>query len=331
MLFQLRGVDDLRERDVAEFLEPLPGLVVALKEHEKKYDDHDVKEEQETLAIVYQDESHALNTLKARFAGEAPWLEYSIPYPLVTLQQPYSPNNVYSDYEPKIFYYPERTYEDWLKMDVWEVLSKPLVNYLEENYFKERRRQLWMKSYRLDVYFASMDTNNYVESWHNQLKSNQLKNHYRARADRILYILAEVILEAFEKDEFVAIIRICRGTKGEVLDILHQQDVQAMTEETIQKYFLFIDGCYLVESITFPGIYYDLSLTDGLINSCICEYFLRYHRLYKHIPMAICKFPDNLRLPLNNNFYVSRTLAVSSTALDIEQQDNKQDETPEDE
>ncbi|KAG0313523.1 hypothetical protein BG000_005860, partial [Podila horticola] len=118
MLFQPCGVDDLRDHEVAEFLEPLPGLDLALKEDERKDDDDDdVKEEQETLAAVYQDEPVALNILKARLTGEAPWLEDSIPYPLVTLQAPYTPRGVYFDYEPKIFYYPERTYEDWLEMD----------------------------------------------------------------------------------------------------------------------------------------------------------------------------------------------------------------------
>ncbi|KAG9062357.1 hypothetical protein KI688_005272 [Linnemannia hyalina] len=214
---------------------------------------------------------------------------------------------------------------------IWEMLSKPLVDYMEENYLKERRRQLWMKSYRQDVYYASMDTSNYVESWHNQLKSNHLKHHYRARADRILYILTEVVLEAFKKDEFGAIIRVGRRTKGEVLDILRQRDVQAMTEETIQKNVLIIDARYIVESITFPVTYYNLSLTDGLANSCSCEYFLRHRRLCKHILMAFRKFLGNLRLPFNNDFYVSRTLTDFTTASDFKQEDIKRDETPEDE
>jgi len=213
---------------------------------------------------------------------------------------------------------------------VWEMLSKPLVDYMEENYLKERRRQLWMKSYRQDVYYASMDTSNYVESWH-QLKSNHLKRHYRARADRILYILTEVVLEAFKKDEFGAIIRVGRRTKGEVLDILRQRDVQAMTEETIQKNVLIIDARYIFESITFPVTYYNLSLTDGLANSCSCEYFLRRRRLCKHILMAFRKFLGNLRLPFNNDFYVSRTLTDFTTASDFKQEDIKRDETPEDE
>ncbi|KAF9081778.1 hypothetical protein BGX29_004297, partial [Mortierella sp. GBA35] len=200
---------------------------------------------------------------------------------------------------------------------------------MEEYYFKEIRRKLWMKSYRQDVYYASMDTNNYVESWHNQLKSNHLRHHFRARADRIFYVLTEVVLEAFKKEEFGALIRVGRRTKGEVLDILRQRDVQAMTEETIQRHVLFIDGRYIVESIAFPGLYYGLSLTDGLINGCSCEYFLRHKRLCKHILMAIRKFPNNLRLPFNNNFYISRT--ANTTALDFKEENIKRDENPEEE
>ncbi|KAG0352580.1 hypothetical protein BGX24_007518, partial [Mortierella sp. AD032] len=195
------------------------------------------------------------------------------------------------------------------------MLSKPLLDYMEENYLKERRRQLWMKSYRQDVYYASMDTSNYVESWHNQLKSNHLKHHYRVRADRILYILTEVVLEAFKKDEFGAIIRVGH--------------VQAMTEETIQKNVLIIDARYIVESTTFPVTYYNLSLTGGLANSCSCEYFLRHRRLCKHILMAFRKFLGNLRLPFNNDSYISRTLTDFTTASDFKQEDIKRDETPE--
>jgi len=204
------------------------------------------------------------------------------------------------------------------------------MDYMEEHYFKENHHRLWMKSYCQDIYYTSMDTNNYVESWHNQLKSNHLKHHYRARPDRILYILMEIVLETFKKDEFGALICVGRKMKGKILDILCQQDVQAMTEETIQKHCLFIEGRYIVESVTFPGRYYGVTQTNGLMNSCTCEYFLRHQRLCKHILMAIRKFPSILRLPFKNDFYISRTLIASSAALDLKQ-DIMQHETSEEE
>ncbi|KAG0007703.1 hypothetical protein BGZ81_004651, partial [Podila clonocystis] len=149
----------------------------------------------------------------------------------------------------KIMYEYDRTMANnliFLFRQVWGVLSKPFMDYMEEHYLKENRHRLWMKSYHQDIYYVSMDTNNYVESWHNQLKSNHLKHHYQARPDHILYILTEVVLETFKKEEFGALICVGRKTKGKILDILHQRDVQAMTEETIQRHCLVVGGCYIV-------------------------------------------------------------------------------------
>ncbi|KAF9316458.1 hypothetical protein BG006_003524, partial [Podila minutissima] len=56
----------------------------------------------------------------------------------------------------------------------------------------------------------------------------------------------EVVLETFKKDEFGALIHVGHKTKGEILDILCQQDVQAMTEDIIQKHCLFVEGRYII-------------------------------------------------------------------------------------
>ncbi|KAF9944185.1 hypothetical protein BGZ70_004935, partial [Mortierella alpina] len=129
---------------------------------------------------------------------------------------------------------------------------------MESNYFTEDRRVLWMKSYRQDVYYGAMDTNNYVESWHNQLKTNHLKNHYRARPDRILYILTTSVLEAFKKEEFGAIFQVGRKTKGQILDILRRKDVEAMSDELIENHVRFIEGRCTVLSPTDSRRFHDI-------------------------------------------------------------------------
>ncbi|KAF9119713.1 hypothetical protein BG015_006257, partial [Linnemannia schmuckeri] len=191
--------------------------------------------------------------------------------------------------------------------------SKLLLEYMENNYFTEDRRLLRMKSYRQDVYYGAMDTNNYVESWHNQLKTNHLKNHYRARPDRILYILTSSVLEAFKKEEFGAIIQVGRKTKGQILDILRRRDVEAMSDETIEKHVRFIEGRCTVLSPTNSQQFHEISLAVNLIQNCDCEYFLRYRRLCKHMLMAIRKFPI-LRLPFNNHFCAPSILGAAATA-----------------
>ncbi|KAF9080038.1 hypothetical protein BGX29_005672, partial [Mortierella sp. GBA35] len=151
------------------------------------------------------------------------------------------------------------------------------------NYFAEERRLLWMK------------------------------NHYRARPDRIFYIFTVSVLEIFKREEFGTLIQVGRKSKGQVLDILRRRDVEAMSDETIEKHVLFIAGRCTIESVTYSGLYYELSLAVNLIQGCSCEYFTRHHRLCKHMLMAVRKF-SILRLPHGNNFRAPNVLGAAATA-----------------
>ncbi|KAF8927521.1 hypothetical protein BGZ47_002106 [Haplosporangium gracile] len=499
--------DILDEQDTAELFENLPGFVPDDDDVNGQDTEAGVKKEEPTLSTVYEHEPVALSTLKTRLAGHAPWLEDSIPYPLVPSNH-YSPRGQTFGYSPKVFYYSERAYKDWIEVDgvnhlfhwvneshreiplasnsryvltetwqchfagkpelkleklrasggavgldsthkicsgsaelytiivqnphtlrgipvaflltedktaeslqewlvsveayagisfsyittddsnveyktikqglgdhvcihlcLWHIArawntqiksrvkhdnpvkrqqlqaearkamhnimyqsdlrtarqmivdfrlfcqehSNLLLEYMENNYFTKDRRLLWMKSYRQDVYYGAMDTNNYVESWHNQLKANHLKNHYRARPDRILYILTTSVLEVFKKKEFGAITQVGRKTKGQILDVLRRKDVEAMSDETIEKHVRFIDGRCTVLSVTNFTLFHEVLLAVNLIQGCTCEYFLRFHRLCKHMLMAVRKF-SILRLPFNNHFCAPSILGTAATA-----------------
>ncbi|KAF9176591.1 hypothetical protein BGZ50_000271 [Haplosporangium sp. Z 11] len=110
------------------------------------------------------------------------------------------------------------------------------IAYLDKNYFQsEERLRLWMKAYRADTYYASMDTNNFVESWHNHFKHGFLRRHHKVRADRVVYLLSHTVVEYFRKEEFRNYIQVGRKTKGQVMDILRQRKVQAMAMEDIKN------------------------------------------------------------------------------------------------
>ncbi|KAI7824098.1 hypothetical protein BC939DRAFT_476895 [Gamsiella multidivaricata] len=78
----------------------------------------------------------------------------------------------------------QESYRHVLRNTIYEIRLFPsgvgsfaeFASYVEGNYFGEDRRRLWMKPYRQDIYYASMDTNNFVEPWYSQLKSNVLKD-----------------------------------------------------------------------------------------------------------------------------------------------------------
>ncbi|KAI8599565.1 hypothetical protein EDD21DRAFT_307830, partial [Dissophora ornata] len=55
-----------------------------------------------------------------------------------------------------------------------------------------------MLCYRQDVYYASIDTNNYIESWHNTLKLHFFKDKHQRRADTVIYVLAMMAVPHFQ-------------------------------------------------------------------------------------------------------------------------------------
>ncbi|ORE18675.1 hypothetical protein BCV71DRAFT_162788, partial [Rhizopus microsporus] len=52
------------------------------------------------------------------------------------------------------------------------------------------------RAYQPDRY-TNMETNNYVESWHNQLKTSYLQRRRNRRVDRLVYILVNDVEEDF--------------------------------------------------------------------------------------------------------------------------------------
>ncbi|KAI8981403.1 hypothetical protein BDB01DRAFT_724108 [Pilobolus umbonatus] len=62
------------------------------------------------------------------------------------------------------------------------------LNYLDTYYIQNGWYRHWCKAFQPDR-FTNMETNNYVESWHNQLKSMYLKRKGNRRVDRLIYIL----------------------------------------------------------------------------------------------------------------------------------------------
>lgn len=54
-----------------------------------------------------------------------------------------------------------------------------------------------MRAWRPD---ATFDTNNYIESYHNQLKSFYIGRTRNKRVDRIVYILSQVVINDYRQD-----------------------------------------------------------------------------------------------------------------------------------
>lgn len=82
----------------------------------------------------------------------------------------------------------------------WQELAPLFVQYMEKNYLDsvaDRRR--WMYCYRAGVSYAWINTNNYVESWHNTLKKHFFKDKQQRRIDSVIYTLVHQAIPHYQQ------------------------------------------------------------------------------------------------------------------------------------
>ncbi|OAQ23514.1 hypothetical protein K457DRAFT_83390, partial [Linnemannia elongata AG-77] len=56
-----------------------------------------------------------------------------------------------------------------------------------------------MLCYHQHISYASIDTNNYIESWHNTLKRHFLRDKQHRRMDAVIYALAILAVPYFQQ------------------------------------------------------------------------------------------------------------------------------------
>ncbi len=69
-------------------------------------------------------------------------------------------------------------------------LYPEFVEYFKSEWGTDEKKKMWSAAYQPEI-FTNMATNNYIESWHNQLKSIYLKRQRNRRIDRLIFILTE--------------------------------------------------------------------------------------------------------------------------------------------
>lgn len=76
--------------------------------------------------------------------------------------------------------------------ETWSVHQSAFVDYFEKQWMAEDKYPRWARCYHPNVY-TNMLTNNYVESWHNQLKTVYLGRKHPRRVDYVIYTLVEEV------------------------------------------------------------------------------------------------------------------------------------------
>ncbi|GJJ67889.1 hypothetical protein EMPS_00235 [Entomortierella parvispora] len=200
------------------------------------------------------------------------------------------------------------------------------LEYLDTTSFTLEKREQWMRAYRSDVYWADINTNNYVESWHSQLKSKFLRDNKSPRLDTVINVLSGAVVEYFQSIINTATLNLGRQSKNtkeyqdrlisvqrRFRNLTAQQRLQLFRHDTLSN------RLWITSFDKSDGSEYEITAIHTTypptIRACECPDFKRRLQPCKHIIAATLMFP-NIQLPVDNNFHGSMTTIVLPESKD---------------
>ncbi|KAF9328597.1 hypothetical protein BGZ91_000930 [Linnemannia elongata] len=182
-----------------------------------------------------------------------------------------------------------------------------LIQYLDKKYFGSAEdvdaidiQKHWMTCYRQDVSYSHIDTNNYIDSWHNILKRHFFRDRQQRRPDTVIYILAYMAIPHFQQKCNRSILKVGRMTPAQKIEERFRSiaakhlEVREPKGDPVEQ----IDCNTLhVESFTAPEKKYTIQvdftkIDTGEITSCSCPYFGMHLSCCKHIALVLLLIPQ---------------------------------------
>lgn len=157
------------------------------------------------------------------------------------------------------------------------------LTYFQKHYLLDDRFKHWTASYQPAI-FTNMETNNYVESWHNQLKTTYLGRKPNRRVDRLIWILVNDVEEDYQQNISRMLLNVGRMGPEERRRRKRELEAEAINENVITLMVeLQQPGHYHVSSFTTSEIKYDVKVENGTMKSCSCPDFTWNQTACKHM------------------------------------------------
>ena len=208
----------------------------------------------------------------------------------------------------------------------WERLAPKIVQYLNRNYLdSEADRRRWMFCYREGVHYAWINTNSYIESWHNTLKKHFFKDQQKRRLDSVIYILIHKAIPLYRQKGIRHAVQVGRMTPARKkalharqLALNHMDAKRAQDPDAIFLFQTAENDVLKVRSFTVDNKSYAVKAnwSAGLVghfNSCTCIDFASTKMCCKHIALATIELP-------HMKFYYSGHWEGRDTAPPMEEQ-----------
>ncbi|OAD77249.1 hypothetical protein PHYBLDRAFT_164161 [Phycomyces blakesleeanus NRRL 1555(-)] len=216
-------------------------------------------------------------------------------------------------------------------IEKYEHTQPDFVKYFETNWCTMAKYCVWSRAFHQLECFHML-TNNYIESWHNQLKTRFLGRSRNKRFDRPIFILTNEVEFYFKEEAMRINMRSSPMTAAQ-----KQQRKIEMSAEAVPPYMranMIVspskaasltsisddtddvpeDGFWFIDSFTEDGITYQVEVNNSVILSCTCYSWARY--------MKPCKHMHLLRIHVSGFTFPSVPFAVNnmlSVSISIEQ------------
>ncbi|KAF9136659.1 hypothetical protein BGX30_010964 [Mortierella sp. GBA39] len=207
----------------------------------------------------------------------------------------------------------------------WQDTASKFLEYLDDNYLAhEADRRRWMFCHRQQVAYGCINTNNFIESWHNTLKKHFFKDNQQRRLDSVIHTLAKKAVPHFQQMRVRHIVQVGKmapGRKKALIARLAAQDHIDRTRVQDPGKLLLLqsddDSVLKVPSFTTPDVSYDLKVDwdlgmAGQFRRCTCADFSSTHMACKHLALAEIAFPNTDYRPKGHLEFRADPMPLSS-------------------
>ncbi|KAG0184788.1 hypothetical protein DFQ28_010461 [Apophysomyces sp. BC1034] len=158
-----------------------------------------------------------------------------------------------------------------------------IIVYFKKQYLINDAFMKWSAAYQPQI-FTNMETNNYVESWHNQLKSTYLQRKRNRRIDRLIYILVNDVEKDYMHNTRRIALNIARMGPTERHRRRRELLAEEVPETLLEDMIEMIDGsCVQVKSFNQDDISYIVAIEANVMKSCTCNDFTWHQLACKHM------------------------------------------------
>lgn len=172
--------------------------------------------------------------------------------------------------------------------DFW--MYPEFLEYFKKKYLENDAFMHWSAAFQPQS-FTNMETNNYVESWHNQLKTTYLQRKKNRRVDRLVYILVNDVLPDYVQNINRMYLNIGRMSPEERRRRERKMRAEAINEEVVGTMVTEASDLgssneehgFRVNSFENENIYYEVIVEEEQMKSCNCADFTFNRIICKHM------------------------------------------------